>query len=43
MSRIEVVPARVEFFVDFYFGFSDGRNDLSSEIIVKNNNNKKNL
>ena len=38
---IEVVPARVEFCVDFYFGFSDGRNDLSSEIIVKNNNNKK--
>ena len=38
---IEVVPARVEFCVDFYFGFSDGRNDLSSEIIIKNNNNKK--
>ena len=38
---IEVVPARVEFCVDFYFGFSDGRNDLSSEIVVKNNKNKK--
>ena len=36
---IEVVPARVEFCVDFYFGFSDGRNDLSTEIINKNNNN----
>ena len=35
---IEVVPARVEFCVDFYFGFSDGRNDLSSKIISKNNN-----
>ena len=38
---IEVVPARVEFCVDFYFGFSDGRNDLSSEIVVKDNKNKK--
>ena len=38
---IEVVPARVEFCVDFYFGFSDGRNDLSTEIVVKDNKNKK--
>ena len=38
---IEVVPARVEFCVDFYFGFSDGRNDLSGEIAVKDNKNKK--
>ena len=38
---IEVVPARVEFCVDFYFGFSDGRNDLSTEIIQRNNKNKK--
>ena len=38
---IEVVPARVEFCVDFYFGFSDGRNDLSTEIINKNNNKNK--
>ena len=38
---IEVVPARVEFCVDFYFGFSDGRNDLSAEIIQKDNKNKK--
>jgi SAM-dependent methyltransferase len=38
---IEVVPARVEFCVDFYFGFSDGRNDLSTEIAVKDNKNKK--
>ena len=34
---IEVVPARVEFCVDFYFGFSDGRNDLPEEIINKEN------
>ena len=34
---IEVVPARVEFCVDFYFGFSDGRNDLPEEIIYKEN------
>ncbi len=39
---IEVVPARVEFCVDFYFGFSDGRNDLSAEIINKNKNNNYN-
>ena len=39
---IEVVPARVEFCVDFYFAFSDGRNDLSAEIINKNNKNNKN-
>ena len=39
---IEVVPARVEFCVDFYFGFSDGRNDLSTEIINKNKNNNYN-
>jgi SAM-dependent methyltransferase len=38
---IEVVPARVEFCVDFYFGFSDGRNDLSTEIAFKDNKNKK--
>ena len=38
---IEVVPARVEFCVDFYFSFSDGRNDLSTEIINKNNNKNK--
>ena len=38
---IEVVPARVEFCVDFYFGFSDGRNDLSTEIAYKDNKNKK--
>ena len=38
---IEVVPARVEFCLDFYFGFSDGRNDLSAEIINKNKNNKR--
>ena len=36
---IEVVPARVEFCIDFYFGFSDGRNDLPEQI--KENNNKK--
>ena len=36
---IEVVPARVEFCIDFYFGFSDGRNDLPEQI--KDNNNKK--
>ena len=36
---IEVVPARVEFCIDFYFGFSDGRNDLPDQI--KENNNKK--
>ena len=39
---IEVVPARVEFCVDFYFAFSDGRNDLSAEIINKNRNNNNN-
>ena len=41
---IEVVPARVEFCVDFYFGFSDGRNDLPEKIVNKNkdNNNDKN-
>jgi len=38
---IEVVPARVEFCVDFYFGFSDGRNDLSEEISCRENKNKK--
>ena len=38
---IEVVPARVEFCVDFYFGFSDGRNDLSEEIACRENKNKK--
>ena len=36
---IEVVPARVEFCIDFYFGFSDGRNDLPDQI--NENNNKK--
>ena len=39
---IEVVPARVEFCVDFYFGFSDGRNDLPEEIIIKENKNTQN-
>jgi len=34
---IEVVPARVEFCIDFYFGFSDGRNDLPEKIKVKIN------
>ena len=38
---IEVVPARVEFCVDFYFGFSDGRNDLPEEIVCRENKNKK--
>ena len=38
---IEVVPARVEFCVDFYFGFSDGRNDLPEEIACRENKNKK--
>ena len=38
---IEVVPARVEFCLDFYFSFSDGRNGLSTEIINKNNNKNK--
>ena len=34
---IEVVPARVEFCIDFYFGFSDGRNDLPEQIKENNN------
>ena len=38
---IEVVPARVEFCVDFYFGFSDGRNDLPEEIVVNKENKNK--
>ena len=38
---IEVVPARVEFCVDFYFGFSDGRNDLPEEYICNDNKSKK--
>ena len=38
---IEVVPARVEFCVDFYFGFSDGRNGLKDGFESNNNNNNK--
>ena len=37
---IEVVPARVEFCVDFYFGFSDGRNDLPEKIINRESKSK---
>ena len=40
---IEVVPARVEFCVDFYFGFSDGRNGLPDEIIKYKENKNKNV
>ena len=36
---IEVVPARVEFCLDFYFSFVDGRNILNEKAKKKKNNN----